>query len=195
DILGWIVVAPVFLIFLLLSWVFGLDVDLERLTGEELVGYMLLVYGVAAILALLYFLPSLYLPPDLAILALCLGIGGPIVGVVIAVAYTKMKKREGERKEAEVWDFKVTWGLEGQARDQATSELGYDLLELKEQLGRGSITRDEFERKKKVLEGLKELKLQLGRADISFEEYHQKKKALLEKTERARKMEKKGARR
>lgn len=180
DILGWIVIAPVFLIFLLLCWVLRLDIDFDRLSDKELVGYMLLVYGVAVVLALLYFSPPLYLPPNLAIIALFLGIGGPIIGVVIVVIYTKMKKREGE---AEAWDFKVTWDLEGQAKDQATSELGYDLLELKEQLGKGAITQEEYERKKKLLEGLADLKLQLGRGDITFEEYHQKKRKLLEKIE------------
>jgi len=93
------------------------------------------------------------------------------------IAFSVRKKVLIKRKKAAAWDLK------DQAEGQTTSELGYGLMELKEQLGRGDITLEEYERKKKSLEGLTELKLQLGRGDITFEEYYQKKKKLLEKPE------------
>lgn len=65
--------------------------------------------------------------------------------------------------------------------DAVVSELGYGYLELKEQLGRDAITLEEYEDKKKVLEGLIELNEQLSRGAINLMQYEQKKKKLLEK--------------
>ena len=65
---------------------------------------------------------------------------------------------------------------------QATSQLGYDLLALREQLGKGAINQEEYEQKKELLEALSELNEQLLLGNIHLMEYEQKKKVLLEKS-------------
>ncbi len=104
-----------------------------------------------------------------AVIGACVFIGIGIMGLTYLVIRGKMEKR----KKAVALDFE----------DQAASELGYKLVELKDQLGSGIVTQEEYEQKKKLLEGLTELKEQLARNVIAFEEYHQKKKKLLEKSE------------
>lgn len=103
------------------------------------------------------------------------------LGHITQEEYKQKKKKLLEKRREAV----VSWELDHpQIEEQAASELGYPrLMELKEQLSEGFITPREYERKKKLLEGLTELKLQLGRNDITFEEYHQRKKKLLEKSE------------
>lgn len=88
------------------------------------------------------------------------------------------KRKKLMRKVKKGWKEKrVEW-----IKEAAASELGYDLNELKEQLSKGVITQEQYERKKKLLEGLIELKEQLNRGVIHLTKYEQEKKKLLEKS-------------
>lgn len=189
--LGWL--------FLLVIWSMFPE---GSLTGE-IAGALFLLYSLAIVIILMYtgFKGGTLESWGMGILMLifagliCLFLVGVWRGLLVVllfggvgVALTAGIWKMIERKKGLAKVKKELEDLEGQTKDQAASELGYDLLELKEQLGRGAITREEYERKKKLLEGLTELKVQLGRGDISFEEYHQKKKKLLEKIERYKQM-------
>ena len=173
-----IIGIPVYLIFVLLCAALGVDIDIERLSDKELAGYMLLVYGVAALAILAYSSPPLYLPPNLAIIALFLGIGGPIIFIGCIVVYVKMKDRK--RKE---WMGRVDERKKRRAsmREATFSGLGYDWVELKEQLGRGAINQEEYDQKKELLEEFLKLNEQLLLGNIHLMEYEQKKKELMER--------------
>lgn len=114
-----------------------------------------------------------------AILGVCMFLGIGTIGLAYLIVAGKMKKRRGKRfwSRGEKRGFEVTY----EYRPAAFPELGYDLMELKEQLGRGAITQEEYEHKKRLLEALKELNEQLLLGAITLEEYEQKKKKLLDK--------------